>query len=145
MNCQLAVHPDVLMTKLISGKITYLHRALCPAFAAIGRSRESWQIDGLSCEARKLLAEVDRKTIQTDRRVSTPAAELELKLLVYSEQLHTEVGAHAKRLESWDHWLVRTGYMGEQITLTGARLTLEEVVSSRNRKFQGHGRLPWLT
>jgi hypothetical protein len=33
--------------------------------------------------------------------------------------------------------------MGEQITLASAKLTLEEVVASLNRKFKGHGRLPW--
>jgi hypothetical protein len=143
VNCELAAHPDVLVTKLISGKITYLHRALWPAFVAIGRARESWQIERLSHGARNLLAEVDRKPIQTDRRVSKPASELETNLLVYSEQFHTDAGAHARRLESWDHWSIRTGFIGEQITLISARLTLEDVVASLNRKFKGRGRLPW--
>ena len=48
VNCVLAAHPDVLVVKLISGKVTYLHRALWPAFLAIGRARESWQIERLS-------------------------------------------------------------------------------------------------
>ena len=39
VNCELAEHPDVLMRKLVSGKITYLHRALWPAVIAIGRAR----------------------------------------------------------------------------------------------------------
>jgi hypothetical protein len=142
-NCALAGHPDVLVTRLISGKITYLHRALWPVFLAIGRAREPWRIARLSHEARNLLAEVDRKPIQTDRRVSKPASELETNLLVYSEQFHTGAGAHARRLESWDYWSIRTGYIGEQITLISARLTLEDVVASLNRKFKGRGRLPW--
>ncbi len=143
VNCELAAHPDVLVTKLISGKITYLHRALWPAFVAIGRARQSWQIECLSQDARNLLSEVKRKPIQTDRRVSKPASELEAKLLVYSEQFHTDAGAHARRLESWDHWSIRTGYIGEQITLISARLKPEEVVASLNRKFKGRGCLPW--
>jgi hypothetical protein len=143
VNCQLAAHPDVLVTKLISGKITYLHRALWPAIVAIGRAREPWQIERLSHDARNLLAEVDRQPIQTDRRVSKPASELETSLLVYSEQFHTDAGAHARRLESWDHWSIRTGYIGEQITLIRARLTLEDVVASLNGRFKGRGRLPW--
>jgi hypothetical protein len=143
VNCELAAHPDVLVTKLISGKITYLHRALWPAFVAIGRARKPWQIEHLSHDAHNLLAEVDRKPIQTDRRVSKPASELEINLLVYSEQFHTDAGAHARRLESWDHWSIRTGYIGEQITLISARLTLEDVVASLNGKFKGRGRLPW--
>ena len=39
VNCELAEHPDVLMCKLVSGKITYFHRALWPAVIAIGRAR----------------------------------------------------------------------------------------------------------
>ncbi|MCU1259965.1 MAG: hypothetical protein JWO80_2850 [Bryobacterales bacterium] len=143
VGCELAEHPDVLVTKLISGKITYLHRALWPAVIAIGRAREPWQIERLSSAARDLLADVDRNPIQTDRRVSKPASELEKNLLVHSEQLHTEVGAHARCLESWDHWSARTGSTGKQITAVHARLTLESVMGSLNQKFDGRGRLPW--
>jgi hypothetical protein len=143
VNSELAEHPDVLVNKLISGKITYLHRALWSTVIAIGRARESWQIERLSHDARNLLAEVDRKPIQTDRHLSKSASELETNLLVYSEQFHTETGAHARYLESWDHWSGRTGYIGEQITPVSAKLVLEDVVASLNRKFQGRGRLPW--
>ena len=143
VTCELEEHPDVLVNNLISGKITYLHRALWPAFLAIGRARESWQIERLSHDASNLLVEVDRKPIQTDRRWNKPASELETNLLVYSEQFHTKSGAHARRLESWDHWSGRTGYVGEQITPVNAKLTLEDVVASLNRKFNGRGRLPW--
>ena len=143
VNHELAEHPDVLVSKLISGKITYLHRTLWPAVIVIGRARESWQIERLSHDARHLLAEVDRKPIQTDGRVSKAATELETNLLVYSEQFHTEAGAHARRLESWSHWSSRTGYVGEQIALVRAKLMLEDAVASLNRKFKGRGRLPW--
>ena len=43
------------------------------------------QIDHLSDDAHNLLADVDRKPIRTDRRVSTLALELETNLLVYRE------------------------------------------------------------
>jgi hypothetical protein len=143
VNGELAEHPDVLVSKLISGKITYLHRPLWAAVMAIGRARESWQIERLSRDARNLLGAVDRKPVQTDRRWRKPASELETNLLVYSEQFHTAAGSHARRLESWDRWSSRTGYIGEPITLIRAKLSLEEVVASLNRKFNGRGRLPW--
>jgi len=143
VNGELAEHPDVLVSKLISGKITYLHRPLWAAVMAIGRARESWQIERLSRDARNLLGAVDRKPVQTDRRWRKPASELETNLLVYSEQFHTAAGSHARRLESWDRWSSRTGYIGEPITLIRAKLALEEVVASLNRKFNGRGRLPW--
>ena len=44
VNSDLEDHPNVLVTKLISGKITYLDRALWPAVIAVGRAREPWQI-----------------------------------------------------------------------------------------------------
>jgi hypothetical protein len=143
VNGELAEHPDVLVSKLISGKITYLHRPLWAAVMAIGRARESWQIERLSRDARHLLGAMDRKPVQTDRGLSKPASELETNLLVYSEQFHTAAGSHARRLESWDRWSSRTGYIGEPITLIRAKLALEEVVASLNRKFNGRGRLPW--
>ena len=140
---ELADHPDVLMTKLISGKVTYVHRALWPQVIAVGRAREPWQVKDLSPGSRKLLAQVDHKPVEPDRRARRAASELETRLLVYSEQFHSESGAHVRRLESWDHLSRRIGDVGEQITaVSGVRL-LEEVVASLNRKFNGRGRLPW--
>jgi hypothetical protein len=143
VNCALADHPDVLVTKLVSGKITYVHRTLWPAVLAIGRAREPWQMDGLSREARDLLSRVGRELVETDRQLSKPAAELEKKLLVYCEQFHADEGAHAKRLESWDHWSKRTAFAEKRITAPRARVLLEEVAGSLNQRFKGRGRLPW--
>src|SRR5947209_6563106 len=61
VNCELAAHNEVLVTKLVSGKITYVDRALWPALIAVGRAREPWQIDSLSPDAVKLLALVDKR------------------------------------------------------------------------------------
>ncbi|MBV8087842.1 MAG: hypothetical protein JO247_23785, partial [Chloroflexi bacterium] len=40
-------HPDLLDTKLIDGKVTYVHRRLWPALLSVGLSREPWQTKGL--------------------------------------------------------------------------------------------------
>src|ERR1700682_6233824 len=45
VNCALAGHPDVLITKLISAKVTYVDRALWPAIVTVGRAREAWQLE----------------------------------------------------------------------------------------------------
>src|SRR5579872_4415844 len=95
----LADHSDVLMTKLLSGKVTYIHRALWPPVVAVGRAREPWQMRDLSHDARTLLADVDRRPVEPGRAMSKPASELEANLLVYSEQFHGEAGAHVRRLE----------------------------------------------
>jgi hypothetical protein len=143
VNNDLEDHPDVLMTKLISGKITYLDRALWPAVIAVGRAREPWQIDGLSREAGELLAELEHKPVHPVRHLSKAAAELEGKLLAYSEQFHTEDGAHARRLESWNHWSKRTGFAEKRMTASRAKILLETAVADLNQKFNGRGRLPW--
>src|SRR5437867_10967275 len=35
---------DVVATKLIGGKVTFVHRRLWPALAAVGNSRAEWQM-----------------------------------------------------------------------------------------------------
>lgn len=136
-------HADVLVTKLVSHKVTYLHRSLWPALIGVGRAREPWQVGPLSREARQLLREVDRKPVLTDRRVSKAGSELERNLLVSVEQFHTESGSHARRLESWDRWSGRTGYSGEVTATDVAKLRLEVIVASLNRQFNARGFLPW--
>jgi hypothetical protein len=143
VNCALADHPDVLVVKMISAKLTYVERALWPCVVAIGRAREAWQVESLSPGARELLDEVDRAPVQTDRRLTKAASELEKLLLVYSEQFHTEAGSHARRLDTWDRWLNRTGVVTVKRSPDQARDTLEQLVESLNHQFSGSGRLPW--
>ena len=72
---QIADHPDVAVTKLISGKVTFVHRKLWPALLAVGMSREPWQMKGLSRKARNLLQIVDRKgEVRSDRLPASPKA-----------------------------------------------------------------------
>ena len=44
-------HPDVLVTKLLDGKVTFVHRRLWPALLAVATAREEWQEAGLSHDA----------------------------------------------------------------------------------------------
>jgi len=143
INCALADHQDVLIAKLVSGKITYIDRSLWSQVVTIGQAREPWQLKSLARAARELLARIDRGPVETDRRSSKAASDLEQLLLVSSEQFHTAAGSHAKRLESWGHWLRRTGFAPAKLDSDQARRTLEQVVESLNHQFNGRGRLPW--
>ncbi len=143
VNCALADHPDVLVVKLISAKLTYVERALWPYLVAIGRAREAWQVECLSPGARELLEKVDRAPVQTDSRLAKTASELEKSLLVYSEQVHTKAGSYARRLDTWDRWLSRAGMAAVKRSPKRARDTLEKLVESLNHEFSGNGRLPW--
>jgi len=45
---QLSAHRDVLETKLVSGKVTFVHRILWPALLGVATAREPWQLQRLS-------------------------------------------------------------------------------------------------
>jgi hypothetical protein len=73
------------------------------------------------------------------------ARELERRLLVHSQEIHTSGGAHAKRLETWDRWANRVGFRAQELTAERAKETIEEVLARLNRQFGARGRLPWNT
>lgn len=137
----LAAHPQVLVVKLVSGKDTFVHRALWPAVAALGLAREKWQLERLDEKARALLARVDGEPqVQTSGQ---PALALEQALLVHAWQVHTDAGSHAKILESWARWLKKAGMERPCMTAGEARQSLEKTVMYLNKRYGGSGRLPW--
>jgi len=108
---ELAEDPDVLSTKLIEGKVTFVHRRKWPAVLAqaTDRTRRRRAMAELSPAGRKLLALVERRG---ELRMDDPAAAplrkervaLEKALLVHSTQVHSETGNHVALLVSWKHW-----------------------------------------
>ncbi|MCJ2554891.1 MAG: hypothetical protein LN410_01630, partial [Candidatus Thermoplasmatota archaeon] len=100
---------QALQTKLISGKVTFVHRHLWPAVAGVASAREPWQVEGFSPEEARLLRTVENagwvRTDEADRftpldlkAVRRAAKRLERNLLVVSREIHTETGAHARVL-----------------------------------------------
>lgn len=124
-----------MFTKLISGKVTLVHRKLWPDIFAIGVARAPWQMKSLSRSASSLLEMIDQQgSIRTDAiawpksaaaKPGDAARELEKKLLVHSGQFHTETGAHAKLLETWKLWAKRVGFTAAAIPAEEARRKLE--------------------
>src|ERR1041384_5329986 len=99
---EIAAHPEVLATKLICGKVTFVHRKFWPELFAVGMAREPWQTRKLSASARSLLRIVTEKHFARtdelknfrDPKSRTQAArEMESRLLVCSEQFHTDAGS----------------------------------------------------
>ena len=146
-------HADVVRTRLVSGKITYVHRRLWGALLAAARSREMWRLGGLSSEARALLEMVTKKgVVQTDRlrrrgpsatSIGEAARELETRLLVHSSEIHTQKGFHAKRLETWNRWARRAGFLGPRTTPARGRHRLEAAVQESLQQPHSQIRLPW--
>jgi hypothetical protein len=134
---------DLLRAKLIGKKETFIHRSLWPELFAVATSREEWQMSGLSARARALLEKVERYgAVRLDelgrgfdrKALSRAARELEERLLVHGDQLHTEKGAHAKILGTWTELARKLGVQFEGLDTASARARFEELTL---------GRLPW--
>ena len=144
-------HPDVLIMKLISGKVTFVHRELWNRIYSIGVAREDWQLKRLSTNAKALLKATDATgSLQTDKlgkefgaKPGETARELELQLLIHAEQVHTESGKHAKVIETWNGWKKRIGFRARATDPVAARRFLEQRLATINEKHNGHGQLPW--
>jgi xanthosine utilization system XapX-like protein len=120
---ELADHPDVLFTKLLYRKDTLIHRSLWPALLAVGSARDKWQLQGLSVDAKRLLERL-RKGGGPIRGVGAPIKELERRLLVTTQEIHTESGRHEMVLESWLAWSRRVDCTAIQ-SVPRARKALE--------------------
>lgn len=149
----LEAHPDVLIVKLIDGKVTFVHRELWSQIYSIGVAREDWQLRNLSQGSRILLKIVDDEgALQTNKldkafgpKPGEFARELEQTLLIHAQQVHTETGAHAKRLERWDVWAKRARFRCKPKSPSRARDYLERRLAEVNHNFDPKGRLPWST
>jgi hypothetical protein len=119
---QVGDSPDVLTCRLLARKVTYLHRRLWPAFLTVAMSGESWQTDALSKAAKALLAAV--QTVGIVAAKGPAARELQERLLVAAEEIHTETGRHELRLQTWAGWAA-SREPGTAMPLEAARESLE--------------------
>jgi len=114
----LAASPEVLTTKLVDGKVTFVHRALWPALLRIVTD-PGWRAAAerrLAPLARRLLGAVERSgELRLDhwdagrrfgrRALAGARLELERAVLVLGTEVHTEMGSHAIALRSWSRVL----------------------------------------
>ena len=153
INEQLEDHNDVLITKLVSGKVTFVHRNIWSQVVTIGRSRENWQVKNLTGAPKALLQQVDSpgSLLTTDlvwsskmgMKVGDASRELERKLLIVATQFHSDSGAHQKALETWEHWMKRRRFKPAKISVKAAKDQLEVRLQDLNAEFGGSGTLPW--
>jgi hypothetical protein len=153
INEQLEDHEDVLIAKLVSGKVTFVHRNIWSEVIAIGRAREPWQLKNLSTPVRKLLEQVEEAGSLTTTEVDWPSKskmklgdavrELERRLLIVGTQYHSESGAHEKRLETWKHWIKQRKFRPTETSTESAKLLLESNLRRLNDEFGASATLPW--
>ena len=153
VNERLDDHPDVLIAKLLAGKVTFVHRQFWPAVLAVATSKEPWQMRNLPDTAQKVLKFLktagamrsDELSIGTVGRkeLSESVRILERRLLIHTRQVHTEAGAHAKVLESWQSWAASARSRAGEISVVKAKKSLEQRVQELNERFDGRINLPW--
>ena len=151
VNEMLEEHRDVLTMKLISRKVTFVHRSIWNHVYSIVTAGDAWQMAGLSTTAQRLLKTIEKRGIIDTNRLESVvgvkpgdvARELELRLLIHARQVHTESGSHAKILEAWDSWANRVGLKDREIDLQTAKEFLEQRVKELNDKFDARAKLPW--
>lgn len=135
---KLSDHPDVLFTKLLYRKDTLIHRSVWPAFLAIVRTRDSWQLQGLSVDAQALLGRIDRGETEV-RTAGPPVKELEVRLLARAHEIHTQSGRHEMVVEPWHTWAAQVGCVAIK-SLPDARRALEQAATSLGASLRA---LPW--
>jgi hypothetical protein len=141
-------HPDVLLAKLLDGKVTLVHRSLWPALLTIATARQPWQTAGLSEVARQWLAafdEAEAAGAPIPPASRTVAKEIEARLLTFADTAHTPTGKHETRLEPWRAWAARVNQPWPAVTptpesISAARQTLE---AAAGRLAPPPPRLPW--
>lgn len=146
--------PDVLLTKLVSGKDTYIHRRHWSHFLAVATSKDSWQLSGLSDSARSLLNAVElRDDLRTNefasevhldlKSLGEAARQLERRLLVHGDDIHTPSGFHAKLLRNWGRWMLMADFRPKGVDVADSKEALEACVDEINKEFAAAGALPW--
>ena len=119
----------VLTTKLVKGRVTFVHRALWPALLRVVTD-PTWRnhsLQRLPMAARKLLEQVEAQgRVRMDGRTGGAGAKaLEEHNLVVAGSEHTETGAHATVLTSWTAWAQAAGAVAAPGSVESANATLE--------------------
>ena len=153
VNERLDDHPDVLIAKLLAGKVTFVHRHFWPSLLAVAQSEEQWQMRNLAATAQEVLKFVKNAgVVRSDelkmgtvgrKELNESVRILERRLLIHSHQVHTESGAHAKVLESWQSWAASAKLNTGKMTVDAAKKSFEQRVQELNAKFKGEVTLPW--
>jgi hypothetical protein len=139
--------------KLVAGKDTLVHRRLWPALIAAARSGQAWQHEGLKHDAEFVLELVKNSgKLRSDelelpagaRKIGTIVTDLERRLLVRSDQEHTESGYHVRIVEPWSAWQKRV--LIDEVALPKSEAAIEVLTAPVRQWVENdalNGLLPW--
>jgi hypothetical protein len=132
------LEPDTTVAKLLARKQTLVDRRLWAALAAVGGEGAEWQLAGLSADAHAVFGavvgedapvRVDRLALPDRTTRADVVRELEHRLLLHTEEIHTGSGRHVKALQSWAGWARDRGLRGPDPDPPEARAAFEAAVA----------------
>lgn len=131
---------EMLLVKLVSGKQTFVDKALWRDFFSVATAKQRWQTDGLSREERSRLRRVETgDPVRGAKRSKT----LETRLLAHGKNVHTESGAHAKVLTSWTWCAKELRFRFRPKDPNASKTPFEERIGSWNTEYGKKATLPW--
>jgi len=123
--------------------------------ARVASAREPWQLASLPPTAKAMLKTLDRRgslrmdeirSMRSAKELGANARLLESRLLAFGDDVHSDSGAHLKRIETRDSWAKRVGFSIDNIPSTeNAGRELEQIVSNLNQAHATAATLPWQT
>jgi hypothetical protein len=143
-----------LHTKLIDGKVTHVHRRLWPAFLVRVQHLDPARVHRLSPAAQALherlreqpilrTDELRRSGFADSKQITKAIRELELRLLIHTDDVHTDSGAHAKVLMTWATWADGRRIAPPELSLAEASAQLDEAVQALCHDARRRPKLPW--
>jgi hypothetical protein len=151
---EFAAGAGTLSAKIINGKITYVHARLWPALLTIAQNPAPERLRNLSRPGRLLRERVHSQTsvradelrksgFATTAEIGKAIRELELKLLVHTDAIHTESGAHAKVLTTWAAWASERDVATAKMSFPAATTELGRAVAALCAHSRRKPKLPW--
>ena len=84
------------------------------------------------------------RSSRTAKELGSDARILETRLLVFGDEVHTDSGAHVKRIEAWPMWAKRVELATAKLpSVDDARRELEGILTRLNQKYNADAILPW--
>ena len=138
-----AIADQVPSCKLVSKKVTLIAPRLRADLVAVGSSKQSWQLKGLPKPTKGLLDRVESSShpVMLDtHELRIAGKQLEERLLVSGDEVHTDTGRHVKALIPWSRWRRDQGVTGRLPTAESAMAHFEAIVDRWNPRRRV---LPW--
>jgi hypothetical protein len=140
---------NVLVIKLLDGKVTYVHESLFADIYSIVAEPRDWQLKKLKSDELALFKYISKKAkvVSDDSKLKDLVedskksfATLEKKLLVYSQEEHTASGKHVKEFMAWKNSKIFTNTLVDYET---AQARIEKIIDRLNQESKSKTRLPW--